>query len=145
MAEFNFTTLGTAVTVLDSHLNSLATETGALPATAIDNSDGDFYADWAFNLTTIDLSAQSNPAIFVYFLSSISDGTTYETGSASYEPAERPDVIFQFNASNQDQYVIERLIITPHDFKPLLFNKTGVALASTGNTLSYAEYSTESN
>ncbi len=144
MAEFNWTTLGSATTSLSTGLNSLADGSGVL-ASAIDNADGDFYAAWELYINTVDLSAQDNPAIYVYFVRSIDGGSNYEDGGSAEEPAKRPDIIFPLQEVNDAQRVVIDMVLSPQDFKPLLFNHTGAALNATGNTLKYAEYSTESN
>lgn len=144
MAEFNFTGLGSDTSVLSTGLNSLADDSGAL-ATAVDNSDGDFWGAWELYLNTVDLSAQDNPAVYVYLVRSIDGSTNYEDGGSSIEPAKKPDIIFALREVNSTQRVIVDNVFFPQDSKPLLFNKTGAALNAIGNTLKYAEYSSESN
>ena len=99
--------------------------------------------DVEVNLASVDLSGQTNPAIYLWLLAR-SDGTNYEDGGDSLDPARPPDAIIPVIISNAAHRVFARRILTTPDYGMLLLeNRTGVALASTANTLKYMLYSEE--
>ncbi len=144
MAEHNWTGLTTAAeAITGSALNTLADDTGVLGSDI--GPQDDFYVRFEVLLASVDLSAQDNPAIYLYYIKSDDDGTTFEDGAAAVEPARRPDVIVPLREVNAAQRVMIDALFPPENFKVLYFNKTGAALAASGNTIFYSPFTTETN
>lgn len=98
-------------------------------------------------LASVDLSAQSNCAAYIWWLLE-ADGTNTEDGSASVTPEKQPDVIIPLRAVNGAQrvgFMLRLNSLPPADFTPLIQNKCGAAWASSGNTLKLTRFSTETN
>ncbi len=130
-------------TALSTGLDALGNNNHALSA-AIDNSTNKrFYADLELVLASVDLSAQTNPAVYIWVINYV-DGANYEDGAAGTpgtNPARPPDAIIPLRAINGAQRAAKRLVsIPPSNFKILLQNKTGAALAANSNTLKYQTY-----
>ena len=144
MSELRWTAYGSLVTYLSSELNSLANDANKV-GSAIDFSAANrkLYMDVEIYLNTVDLSAQTNPAIHIWLLAR-TDGTNFEDGSDTVTPARAPDKIVPLREVNDAQRVFARfLLTTPDQGKLLIKNKTGAALASSGNTVKYVLYSQE--
>ena len=144
MSELRWTAYGSLVTYLSSELNSLANNANKV-GSAIDFSAANrkMYMDVEIYLASVDLSAQTNPAIHVWLLAR-TDGSNFEDGSDTVTPARAPDKIVPLREVNDAQRVFARfLLTTPDQGKLLIKNKTGVALASSGNTVKYMLYSQE--
>lgn len=142
--EHNWTGLTTAAeAIATAALNSLADGSGVLGADL--GAKDDFYVRMEFYLASLDLSAQDNPAVYVYFVLSDDVGTTFEDGAAAVEPAKRPDVIIPLREVNAAQRVMIDAIFPPENFKALIFNHTGAAFPASGNTLYYSPFTTETN
>jgi len=143
MTELQWTAYDTIVSYLSTELNALADDANVLGA-AIDftasGTDRKMYLDVEINLASIDLSAQVNPAINIWLLAR-TDGTNYEDGTASVDPARMPDKVVPLREISAAQRVFARLLLTtPDQGKILIENKSGAALASTGNTVKYYNY-----
>jgi hypothetical protein len=146
MVEFNWTSYVAIQTYLSTELNSLANDGNKLGA-AIDNSTNrDFYLDVEVYLASVDLSVQTNPAIYIYLVKSLDD-TNYEDGSDSVDPAKAPTQVIALRVVNATQRRVTEtpIVIPPGSFKLLIENKAGAALASSGNTVKYRKFSEESN
>jgi len=141
MAESTWTSYGAVQSYLTTELNSLADGANKLGA-AIDNSSNkDFYMDVEIYLASVDLSAQTNPAIYIWLLAR-TDGTNFEDGGDAVDPARAPDKIVALQAVSGAQRVFARgLLQTPDQGKLLIGNRAGAALASSGNTVKYMVYS----
>lgn len=141
MGESNWTGYGSVQSYLATELNALADDANKLGA-AIDNSTAkDFYMDVEVYLASVDLSAQANPAIYIWYLAR-TDGTNFEDGADAVDPARPPDKIIPLRAFNGVQRVFARGILqTPDQGKLLIGNRSGVTLAATGNTVKYRVYS----
>lgn len=146
MSEQRWTAYDTIVTHLTTELNTLADNGNKLGAAinfAAAGADRKIYMDIEVYLPIIDLSAQTNPAIYLWVLAR-TDGTNYEDGGDSVDPARQPDAIIPVIESNAAHRVFARSVLTTPDYgKILLENQTGAALATTGNTLKYYLYSEE--
>jgi len=140
MGEVTWTSYGTWTTALSSELDSLAND-GLAISPAIDNSsDKKLFVDIEVYLASVDLSSQPNPAIYVWLIAR-TDGTNFEDGGSGVEPARMPDAIIPLREVNGAQRVFARMLMaTPDQFKILVQNKTGAALASSGNTVKYNLY-----
>jgi len=143
LAELQFTAYDSKVEYLTTELNALADNGNKLGAAinfAASGADRKIYMDIEVNLTTVDLSAQV-PAIYLWLLAR-TNGTDYEDGGDSVDPARPPDAIIPIVASNAAHRGFARNILTTPDYgKILLENQTGAALNATGNTLNYYLYS----
>ena len=107
------------------------------------------FLDIEIYLASLDVSAQSNPAIDVYLLESIDGGTHFDTGEDGVTadvdmPA--PDKIIakmgmRKDTGAEEKHLIKTMIpIPPGRWKLAPRNKTGVAFADTLNTLYYRTY-----
>jgi len=144
MSELRWTAYGSLVTYLSSELDCLANDANKV-GSAIDFSAANrkMYMDVEIYLASVDLSAQTNPAIYIWLLAR-TDGSNFEDGSDTVTPARAPDKIVPLREVNDAQRVFARLLLTtPDQGKLLIKNKTGVALASSGNTVKYMLYSQE--
>ena len=131
-------------TYLSTGLNSLANDANKLGTAISNGTNRSLFCDWEFVLASVDLSSQTNPAIYLYLLKRV-DGANYEDGSDSVDPAKPPVKIISLREFNGAQRVITEvpMIIPPGDFKVLLKNKGGAAFAASGNTLKYNIHSLE--
>lgn len=146
MAELRWTAYDSIASYLTTELNSLANNGNKLGSAinfAASGSDRKIYMDIAVSLATVDLSGQTNPAIYLWMLAR-TDGTNYEDGGDSVNPARPPDAIVPIIVSSDAHKGFAKHILTTPDYGKILFkNQTGVALASSGNTMKYYLYSEE--
>lgn len=143
MATSTWSAYAAIVTALTTELNALGNGNTALSA-AIDNSSAkSFYMDIELYLASVDLSAQTNPAIYIWLLPR-TDGTNFEDGTAGTPgtiPARPPDKVIPLRAVNAAQRVFARgLLMTPDQVKILVKNAGGATLAASGSTLKYYTY-----
>ena len=142
--EHNWTGLTTAAeAIATASLNSIANGSGALGADI--GPHDDFSVRMELYLSTINLSSQDNPAVYIYFVLSDDDGSTFEDGGAAVEPAKMPDLIFPLRTVSGAQRVMIDARFPPENFKVLLFNHSGVTFNASGNTLYYSPFTTETN
>lgn len=144
MATNKWATPAAIATALTTGLDSLANAANAISG-AIDNLTGlNEFIDIEVVLASVDLSAQTNPAIYIWFVKQI-DGSNYEDGGAAVNPARQPDIIVPLRAVNGAQRVIvSNVVFPPYSVELLWGNRTGAAHASSGNTLKYRLHNTES-
>ena len=128
-------------TLMGADLNSLADNAVNVGAVLPDNtSNRFFYAEFELVLASVDLSAQNNPALELYLVPSY-DGTNYaDTGTDAsttvYPPAQYLVAILGVaESSAAHRAVAKHILIDPSKYTPVVINKTGAALASSGNTL----------
>lgn len=146
MTEQRWTAYDTLVTYLSTELTGVANNANKLGA-AIDfataGSDGKLYLDVEFVLASTDLSTVTNPAINLWMLGR-TDGTYFEDGSDTVDPARAPDMIIPLRVYNGAQRVMGRFLrTTPDQGKILVENRTGATILS-GATLKYMMYSEQS-
>ena len=139
--------------LLNSSLNSLANDTTDDGGqTAIDNTTNRYtHADFELHLASVDLSAQTAPCIWVYMLVSIDGGTVFDqftdaTADVDLFPPQskvicKLDVRNGNGAETKDSICYAVPDIPPEHIKFALHNKTGAALAASGNTFAYRLYS----
>lgn len=145
MVEHRWTNYDAIQTALSSGLDALGNGNHAL-SSAIDFTavNSKIYMDIEVYLASVDLSAQVNPALYVWLLRR-TDGTNFEDGAAGTPgttPARQPDAIVPLRVVNAAQRVMAALILTsPDQVKILVQNKAGAALAANSNTLKYYTYS----
>ncbi|MGQ4834708.1 MAG: hypothetical protein ACP6IS_12555 [Candidatus Asgardarchaeia archaeon] len=142
--EKRWTAYDSIQTYFSTDLDSLADDARALGA-LIDfttaGTDRKIYMDIELYLAQIDLTSQHNPAVYIWVLRKFPESST-EDGWISASPAKSPDVIIHLRTANYSNRVISRMVLTtPYQGKILLQNKSGVTLASSGNTLKYCIYS----
>lgn len=129
---------------LTTELNSLANDGNKLGA-EIDNSAGlKTFMDVEVNLAAQG-SARSVGATVAIFLILAPDGTNYWFGDDSLDAnADKLIATVGFDAAtNARRNGRQMLVVPPGKFKLLVENKTGQALAASGNTVSYRLYSLE--
>jgi hypothetical protein len=146
MSEVRWGAYDNIVSYLTTELNSLANDANVLGAAinfAAAGVDRKQYMDIEVYLASVDWSAQTNPAIYIWLLPR-TDGTNFEDGAAAVDPARAPDKIVAMRAVNGAQRLITRLLLTtPDQGKMLIGNRSGVALASSGNTVKHYVYGEE--
>lgn len=144
MAENRWTAYDTIQSYLTTELNGLvdnANKLGAAIDFAASGSDRKLYLDIEVYLGSVDLSGQTNPAIYLWLLPR-TDSTNFEDGTDSVDPARQPDMIIPLREFNGVQRVFAKhLLTTPDQGKILIENRTGTALAATLNTVKYSMYS----
>lgn len=134
-------------TYMSTDLNSLANNTTNIGATAFDNTvSKDMYAAAELVLASVDLSGQTNPSVELYIVPSI-DGTNYvddgtDASTTDYPPSSALAGVFQIQATNAaHRSAIEIFQLGPYKYTVVVINKTGVALAASGNTLKITTFS----
>lgn len=138
----DWTAYDTIVTAMDTGLSTLATN-GLCISSNFASPSLHIYMDVEACVSTVDISAQVNPAIYLWVLAR-TDGTNYEDGGSAVTPSRQPDAILPLRAVNTaQQRVSSRLILTtPDQFKLLYKNVTNTTLNSgVGNTLKFLTYS----
>jgi hypothetical protein len=146
MSEVRWGAYDSIVSYLTTELNSLADDANVLGA-AIDFTaagvDRKQYMDVEIYLASVDWSAQTNPCIYLWLLPR-TDGTNFEDGAAGTNPARTPDKIVSMRAVSGAQRIVARLLVTtPDQGKLLVGNRSGAALAASGNTVKYYTYGEE--
>lgn len=146
MAEYRWSAPASIQSALTTELNSLADGSNAITGTQVDNtSNRKTFITLELYLASVDLSAQDNPAVYVWFLLEV-DGTNQEDGGASTDPAKQPDAIIPLReVSATQRVIIPNIVCSPYEFDILAGNRTGAALAASGNTLKYRFHSMEDN
>ncbi|MCK5613047.1 hypothetical protein KAR91_64840 [Candidatus Pacearchaeota archaeon] len=134
--------------LMSTDLNALADDTVNVGVVLPDNSSNRyFYAEFELVLASVDLSAQTNPAIELYLVPSY-DGTNYaDTGtdasSTVYPPAQYlVAVLGVAETSAAHRAVSPHIIMDPLKYTPVVINKTGAAFAATGNVVKSKYYTT---
>lgn len=144
MSERRWTAYDALATYLTSELNSIGNGSNVLGA-AIDFTaagvDRVQFLDVEATISTVDLSAQVNPAIYLWVLAR-TDGTNFEDGGTAVNPARQPDGIIPLRAVNTaQQKVFTRLMLTTPDQAKILYgNRAGAGFNSANNTLKYYTY-----
>lgn len=125
---------------LTTELDALADD-GTILGTAINNSSNrDMFMKVQIELASVDLSAQTSPGVIIRFVESIDGGTTYEDNDD-----QAYGITLPIAATSAAHKRIGDLMIPPGYFKLAVVNETGAAFAATGNTLSYATYTPETD
>lgn len=132
--------------LMSTDLNSLADNTVNVGAVLPDNtSNRYFYVEFELYLASVDLSAQTNPGVELYLVPSY-DGTNYadvgtDASNTIYPPTQYlACVLGVAETSAVHRVVSPHVIIDPLKYTPVVINKTGVALAVTGNVLKSKYY-----
>lgn len=141
--------------LLTTSLNSLADDTTDDGGqTAIDNTSNlCTFMDLELTLASLDLSSQTNPAVYIYLIESVDGGTDFDTytdatsTSGLFPPADKICAVLGLRpgSGGEAKTAVKSMIpIPPGHFKLLLHNKTGVAFAASGNVLAYRTYNAQS-
>lgn len=132
--------------LMTTDLNALADNAVNVGAVLPDNtSNRFFYVKFELVLASVDLSGEDNPAVEVYMVPSY-DGTNYaDTGvdasTTVYPPAQYLVAVLGVAETNAAHRAVSpHILIDPLKYTPVVINKTGVALAATGNTLKSKYY-----
>ena len=127
-------------------LDSLADDVNAIGTTQIVNTSALRYDRIVMDiyLASVDLSSVDNPALYIWLLELL-DGSNYEDGGASVDPARQPDIIIPLREVSGAQRARGQCLIEPGTYLALLGNRAGAALASSGNTIYYRKFSGEIN
>ena len=125
---------------LTTELNSLADDGAVLGAAINNSSNRDMFLKVQIQLASVDLSAQVGPCVRIRLIESIDGGTVYEDNdSTAY------GITLPVAATSAAHVRIGMLMIPPGYFKLAVVNETGAALAASGNVLSYAPYTPETD
>lgn len=136
--------LGTSTTAMSTELNSLANGSRAIASSAVDNDAArNMYADFELYVT-YGVAPSAGGRVDLYLVQTL-DGTNYADGSASVAPPMTSFAgSFPLRAVTTAQRIVLRHVLLPAtDYKPLLDNQAGQAMAASGNTLKYRAYNAE--
>lgn len=125
---------------LTTELNSLADEGVVLGAAINNSSNRDQLMKVQIELASVDLSSETGPGVQIRLIESIDGGTTYEDNDDKAWGISLP-----VDTTSAAHKRIGDLQIPPGYFKLAVVNATGAAFASSGNTLSYAAYTPETD
>jgi len=148
MGNNTYTAPANEQTLMSTDLNALANATTNVGGTAIDNTTNRFfYSVVELVLASVDLSAQTNPAVDLYMVPSY-DGTNYaDTGTDASTTILPPMQYFiasmgvaKSNAAHRA--VSPHLMLDSLKYIPVVINSIGVTFPSTGNTLKIKTYTT---
>jgi hypothetical protein len=140
----NWETSPSLTAYLTTELNGLANDANKLGA-EIDNSTAlDMYMDVVVYVDTQGTARSAGAHIAVFLIPAV-DGTNYAYGDDSTDPASnRLIATLMLDAATTARRIAAQVLsIPPGKFKLLFENKTGQALAATGNTAGYRIYSPE--
>lgn len=142
-----YTALSSEVSLLTTELNSLGSGSFCSASSAIDNDTATTHRDplciMELTLATQGSARSSGATIDVYFLPTEDGGTTY---SDSTDGCIQNNYItsFSLDAATTARTIVKHdVLLPPSDFKVVAKNSTGVALASSGNTIVMKRYGTE--
>ena len=127
-------------TALTTDLNSLANGSYSAASAAIDN-ETDLYTHLDLEVYLGSLTPTGTPTVSAYLVPSV-DGTNYtDGGGATAPPIETLIAVLSLSTSTGAKYrSATNIPIPPLKFKLILLNSSGVALASSGNTLKYRRH-----
>lgn len=148
MAEFTLSGYKVAIaTALTTDLNSLANGSASALSAEIDNSTNKYlYADMELNLASLTPTAGGYVAL--YLVPSV-DGTNYPLFDTGASPGTANNNYFAGSFSTKAAAAAQRIAmreiqLPPGKYKLAVYNGAGVALAASGNTLSWRPFNTAS-
>jgi hypothetical protein len=132
--------------LMSTDLNSLADNTVNVGTVLPDNtSNRYFFVEFELVLASVDLSAKTNPGLWVFFVPSY-DGTNYadvgtDASATVYPPMQYlAAVLGVAETSAAHRAVSPHILIDPLKYTPVVINKTGAALAAADNVLKSKYY-----
>lgn len=149
-AGLSWTAIFTSGTTLYD-LNTMPNASAAASSTgAVSNSALDTFMDISVTLGSITPSASYLGGLSVFVLPLNQDGTTYGDGqfaNTGAQSAKIPqpgywvgNITFPPGVAAVQQGVLRGVLLPPEGFQIVIQNNTGVALASSGNTVKYWTY-----
>ena len=135
--------LGSDVTAMTTELNSLADDARAVSSEQDNSTDLYLFDDVEWHNGTFGGTPDAGAVMELYCVSQELDGTGWEDGeSGSVDPASANLVgVFNIRASTAAQtHILRQIPIPPSKFKYVIINRSGQALASSGNTLRRVPY-----
>ncbi len=130
---------------MTTELNSIASGNAILGGTAVTNGTAlDIFCDFDLVLASLAAVAPNFVGIYLYPLNA--DASTYgdsRFGSSAAGPPPSNYAVGSIGivAATQAQTgTLQRVVMPPGTWKPVVFNQAGVAFASSGNTLKYRTY-----
>jgi hypothetical protein len=148
MAEFTLSGYKVAAaTALTTDLNSLANGSTSALSAEIDNSTTKYlYADMELYLAS--LTPTAGGFVALYLVPSV-DGTNYPLFDTGASPGAANNNYFVGSFSTKAAAAAQRIAmreiqLPPGKYKLAVYNGAGVALAASGNTLSWRPYNTAS-
>lgn len=145
MAAIKWEAAESIATAIDTGANSLADDGRAVSA-AIDNATGKYpYMDVEISLAAQSSARSAGAYVELHVLVSL-DGTNYAYGDGSTEPGQTSWVgnVSLDASTSARRAILSGVQIPPLSFKLLVINRTGQALAASGNTVKYRRYGVES-
>jgi hypothetical protein len=133
-------------TIFTTELNSLADGGNKLSGALSNDAAGELYLYADFELFINTTSTRADDArVDLYILEEL-DGSNYTYGTDSIDPPGNAWVgSFLFDNTTATRYNhIRGVALPPTDFKVLLINELGVAMASSSNTLKWIKYNLQS-
>ncbi len=131
------------VTALSTELNSLASAAAALASAAIQNQTNlDFYADATLTVT-YGVAPRGTAPVVELWMARSADNSVFEDASATGPilPQNGFIGVFPLRAVTTAQVItIPLIMLPPGDFKLLVVNKGGQAMAASGNTVVLKTY-----
>ena len=132
MGEETWTSYAQAATTA---INAQSTsDDGYQLSSAIDNSSNkDLFADIEASIASVDLSGQTNPAIYIWIITRF-DGTNFSDGDTTDGCGRAPDAIIPFNEGSGAEVkrdVARMVMLPPEQFKILAQNKCGATVTLT--------------
>ncbi len=140
-STFKWDTVESIATGLSTELNSLANGSYTAVSSAVDN-ETDKYLYINVELSLASLNPTGTPSCSLFIVKSIDSGSNFEDGGGSVVPSNEA-LLCAFSlstGSGTKRRVVANLLIPPLQFKFVLLNNSGVALANSGNTLRYRRH-----
>lgn len=137
MATISWATPASIATALSTELNSLADGSYSNASTAYDNLTN-LYLYCQLELVLASLTPGTGGYVSVYLVKQL-DGTNYEDGGGATAPR-ATSLVCTFDLSTSTgakRQISMPFPIPPCPFKFVLYNKAGVSLGASGNTLKY--------
>ena len=140
---------GSTTTILDTGLNSLANNSLAASAAQDNSSDLDLYADLEIVVSGFGASINQGVVYLEVYLCTSVDGANYPDGhDASVTPAAIAlvgvTVKATANGSGALRNTINGIPLPPRQFKVVVKNISGQALAASANTVKIRKYKLQS-
>ena len=146
MATIKYEAPTSVATLLSTELNGLANGANKITAAISNDAAGELYLYADFELVIASTASRSSPTrVDMYILIEL-DGSNYSEGSDTVDPAENMWVgsFIALPGTLSNGLHIRGVELPPTDFKVLLVNNLGVAMAATLNTLKWAKYNLQS-